>query len=43
MRGKGNVEFPELEQYFVTSSEGRRLERDLDNMVGVLKTAGSSF
>ena len=41
VQGHGNVELAELEQYFVTSGEGRRLERDLDNMVGVLKTTGS--
>ena len=40
-RGQGNVEFPELEQYFVTPTEGRRLERDLNNMVGVVKTTSS--
>jgi uncharacterized membrane-anchored protein len=38
VRGQGNVEFPALEQYFVTPSEGRSLERDLDNMVGLVKT-----
>lgn len=37
-RGQGNVSFPALEQYFVTSEEGRRLERNLGDMVGVLKT-----
>jgi len=40
-RGRGNVELPELEQFFVTPTEGRRLERDLDNMVGVVKTTGN--
>lgn len=37
VRGRGNVEFPELEQYFVTADQGRQLERDLRNMVGVVK------
>ena len=37
-RGSLGVTFPELEQYFVTPDEGQRLERDLANMVGVLKT-----
>ncbi len=40
-RGRGKPVFPEIEQYFVTSTEGRRLERDLGNMVGVLKTTSS--
>lgn len=33
--------FPELEQYFVTADEGRVLERNLDNMVGIVRTTGS--
>jgi len=38
---RSNVAFPELEQFFVTPDEGRRLERDLGDMVGIVKaTAG---
>lgn len=40
-RGDSSVDFPTLEQYFVTPEEGRRLEDDLANMIGVLKTTGS--
>lgn len=40
-RGRGAVSFPALEQYFVTPDEGRQLERNLGEMVGVLKTTGS--
>lgn len=39
--GGDGVDFPNLEQYFVTPEEGRRLEDDLGTMVGVLKTTGS--
>jgi len=39
-RGSGRIEFPALEQYFVTPEQGGRLERDLGNMVGVIKTTG---
>ena len=35
------VEFPELEQYFVTADEGRLLERDLDGMVGIVRATDS--
>ena len=45
IRGQVNfrdgVRFPALEQYFVTPEEGSRLERDLANMVGVIKTTDS--
>jgi hypothetical protein len=34
------VRLPSLEQYFVTSEDGGRLERDLANMVGIVKTTG---
>lgn len=40
-QGRTGVEFPELEQFFVTPDEGRELERDLGNMVGIVKTTGS--
>ena len=40
-RGRGNISFPALEQFFVTPEEGGRLERDLANMVGVVRTTGS--
>jgi len=33
--------FPELEQYFVTADEGRLLERELDNMVGIVRATDS--
>ncbi len=35
------VEFPELEQFFVTPERGRELERDLSSLVGVLRVTGS--
>lgn len=35
------VEFPELEQYFVTAEEGRVLERNLDDLVGVVRATDS--
>ncbi len=41
VRGRDRIEFPALEQYFVTPDEGRRLELDLDSMVGVVKATGS--
>ncbi len=37
----GNIGFPELEQFFVTADEGRVFERDLDDMVGIVRTTGS--
>ena len=40
-RAGSAVEFPALEQYFVTAEEGRRLETNLGDMVGILKTTGS--
>ncbi len=40
-RAYSEVEFPALEQYFVTPEEGSRLEGQLGNLVGVLKTTGS--
>jgi len=35
------VEFPALQQYFVTPEEGIRLEDELSSMVAVIKTTGS--
>ncbi len=35
------VGFPELEQYFVTADQGRQLERDLDDMVGIVRATDS--
>ena len=36
----GSVEFPHLEQFFVTAERGRELERNLDDMVAVLRVTG---
>ena len=41
VRGSGRVEFPALQQYFVTPEEGSRLEDELSSMVAVIKTTGS--
>jgi hypothetical protein len=41
VRSSTRVVFPALEQYFVTAEVGGRLERDLESMVGVLRTTGS--
>lgn len=35
------VEFPELEQFFVTADDGGLLERDLDGMVGIVRAIDS--
>lgn len=35
------VEFPELEQFFVTADEGRLFERRLDEMVGIVRATDS--
>lgn len=37
----GGVGFPELEQFFVTADEGRLLERDLGDMVGIVRATDS--
>ncbi len=36
-----HVGFPELEQYFVTADEGRLLERNIEDMVGIVRATGS--
>ena len=36
-----SVSFPSLEQFFVTPEQGTQLERDLANMVAIVKTTGS--
>lgn len=35
------LEFPALDQYFVTAERGRELERQLDDLVAVIKTTDS--
>lgn len=35
------IGFPELEQFFVTADEGRTLERDLADMVGIVRATDS--
>ena len=37
----GGVDLPELEQFFVTAEQGGVLERDLGDMVGIVKTTNS--
>ena len=39
--GGGGVDFPHLEQFFVTAERGRELERDLNDMVAVLRVTDS--
>jgi len=41
VRRDGQVDFPDLEQFFVTPEEGLRLERNLNDMVGIVRTTGS--
>lgn len=36
-----SIRFPHLEQFFVTAQEGGELERDLADMVGLIRTTGS--
>ena len=45
LRGKVSfdrgISFPAIEQFFVTSEEGSRLERELSSMVGIVRAVGS--
>ena len=36
----GSLDFPQLEQFFVTPERGREIERQLSNMVAVIKVTG---
>lgn len=40
-RGSSEVAFPQLEQYFVTAEQGKQLEQDLRDTLGVIRTTGS--
>lgn len=39
--GFRGVDFPELEQYFVTKDDALEIERGLSEMLGIIKTTGS--
>lgn len=41
VRFGGEVGFPQLEQFFVTAEQGRELEQNLSDLVGVIRTTSS--
>lgn len=41
VRSTDQVDFPALEQFFVTPEEGALLEQDLSSLVAIVKTTGS--